>query len=191
MKTRILTMATGLCVLLLAITLCIGVPSSKATAEDEIKAAIEKELAWLAQRQNDGAGNLGDVARTGLAVLEFADHARELEPPTDPFDPGYMYSGNVINGLNYILSRASIVDISVQPAGDPDTRDNAIGVYWHGPEGIWDHPAYHTSIAMMAIAASEAPNRVVSGGICNGWTYQQVLQYAVDYLAFCQSDIHD
>ena len=43
---------------------------------------------------------------------------------------------------------------------------------------------------MMAIAGSRAPDRVVNvpGSLVDGWTYKDVLQDAVDYLAFSQAD---
>ncbi|MGB7533691.1 MAG: hypothetical protein WA977_12055 [Halobacteriota archaeon] len=52
---------------------------------------------------------------------------------------------------------------------------------------------YETSIAMMALAecGCASPDAVVNvpGSAVDGWTYEQVLQDAVDYLAFGQNDI--
>lgn len=162
---------------------------SRAATEAQIEAAIESGLAWLATQQVSAPGPTfgswnNSVGHTGLAVLKFEDYARELNPPMYPFDPNYVYHQNVIDGLNYIFSLASVVPIdSNQPAGDPDTRVNGKGVCWNN--------TYHTSIAMMAIAGSKDPNRTVSGGACDTWTYKAVLQDAVDYLAYGQTDIND
>ena len=43
---------------------------------------------------------------------------------------------------------------------------------------------------MMAIAATRAPDRVVdvSGSVVHGWTYREVLQDAVDFIAWAQND---
>ena len=184
MKTRILSMAAILCVFFLVVALSNGVPTAKAATDEQIEQAITKGLAWLALQQNPDGNWGGDVARTALAVLKFEDYARELEPPLDPFDPDYEYSNNVINGLNYIFSQASIVKISLQTAGDPDTNGNGTGVYWS--DG-WS-TTYYTSIVMMAIAGSKTPDRSVSGGACVGWSYKDVLQDATDYMVYGQSD---
>jgi hypothetical protein len=181
MKTRILAMAASLCVFFLVAALSNGVPTAKAATDEEIEQAITDGLEWLAQQQNPDGNFGGCVARTALAVLKFEDYAlRELG--LDPFDPNYKYSNNVIKGLDYIFSHASIMTpISVQPAGDPDTNGNGKGVHWY-------NSTYYTSIVMMAIAGSNATDRSVSGGACDGWTYKEVLQDAADYMAYGQSD---
>jgi hypothetical protein len=179
MKTRILAIAASLCVFFLVVALSNGVPTAKAATDEQIEQAITNGLAWLAQQQNPDGNFGGCVGKTALAVLKFEDYAREIE--LDPFDPDYEYSDNVINGLDYIFSQASIVDISNQPAGNPDTNGNGKGVHW-------SNSTYYTSIVMMAIAGSKAPDRSVSGGACDGWTYKEVLQDAADYMAYGQSD---
>jgi hypothetical protein len=179
MKTKIFNVTVLSCVLLLSLAVCIGVPNAKAATDEQIEQAIKDGLAWLANEQNIQGGNLGDPARTALAVLKFEDYAREIGKT--PFDDDYMYKDNVVNGLNYIFSQASIMDINNQPAGNPDTNGNGTGVNW-------SNSTYYTSIVMMAIAGSETPDRLVSGGACNGWTYKDVLQDAADYMAYGQSD---
>jgi hypothetical protein len=49
---------------------------------------------------------------------------------------------------------------------------------------------YETSIAMMALGASNAPGRIVNvaGSYVNGWSYRAVMQDALDYLAWAQED---
>jgi hypothetical protein len=165
-------------------------PASAAT-DDEIEQAIANGMVWLSAQQNPSDGSWGDwdkVARTGFAVLKFETHATMADLPEDPFDPSYEYSDEVINGLNYIFANANTIDINVEHGGvdDPDTNGNGIGVYF--TDG--GHQTYQTGIAMMAIAASADPNRVVnvSGSPVDGWTYKDVLQDAVDYMAWGQAD---
>lgn len=158
--------------------------SASAATDEEIEEAIANGTAWLASQQNsDGSwGDWDSVARTGFAVVKFATHATMADPAIDPFNSSYEYSDEVIGGLNYIFANANIIDIDLQPAGDPDTNGNGTGVYFGG--------TYQTGIAMMAIAASADPDRVVNvpGSPVNGWTYKDVLQDAVDYMAWGQTD---
>jgi hypothetical protein len=140
-------------------------------------------LDWLVAQQNpDGSWGVGDqVGKTGLALVKLEERAFELG--YDPFDPDYEYSENVIAGLDFIFSEASVLRIVPQPAGDPDTNGNGIGVQFG-----WG--TYETGIAMMAIASSRAPNMVIATGPLGvlGRQYRDVLQDAVDYFAFGQCD---
>jgi PKD repeat protein len=165
-----------------------------------LKQVIEDGVAWLAAQQKPDSswGYSYAVAETGLAVLKLADHAVDAKYGyglTSPFDPDYPYRENVETGLNYLFANAYIIDIDVQPAGNPDTNGNGIGIYfvsweWWWDEDYWGLRTYETSIAMMAIAGSRTPDMVVNvpGSPVDGWTYKDVLQDAVDYLAFSQAD---
>jgi len=97
----------------------------------------------------------------------------------------------VERGLDYIFANARIVSISVQPHGDPDMDGDGIGVWFHDVDR-WGRPVpiYTTGIALMAIATSRAPDRVVDvpGSPVNGWKYKDVLQDAVDFMAWAQTD---
>jgi hypothetical protein len=164
----------------------IAIPAQAAT-EDEIEQSINDGIAFLIPHQNpDGSwGQFWAVGgKTGLAVLKLEDRAFELGFGS-PFDPAYPFSGNVQMGLDYLFAQAEVIPIWPQPAGDPDTNGNGIGIR------IWfDHPTYETGIAMMAIAASRDPGRIVNvpGSVVDGWTYGDVVQDAADYLAFGQND---
>jgi len=159
-----------------------------------VATVIRDGVSWLVNQQNpDGSwGSWYRVAQTGLAVLKLEEHA--VDPKygyglPSPFDPRYPYREHVEKGLNYIFAHAYIMDISMQPAGHPDTNGNGKGVCFLSWD--WDYQrTYQTAIAMMAIAGSRAPDRVVSvtGSPVDGWTYRDVLQDAVDYLAFGQND---
>jgi PKD repeat protein len=159
-----------------------------------LRTVIKDGVAWLAAQQNpDGSwGWWYPVAQTSLAVLKLEEHAVDWKYGyglPSPFHPDYPYREHVEKGLNYIFSKAYVIDIDVQPAGDPDVNGNGKGVYFVS-WAPWHLRTYETGIAMMAIAGSRAPDRVVSvsGSRVDGWTYKDVLQDAVDYLAFSQND---
>ena len=169
----------------------IGVPGG------DICQAIEDGVAWLVRQQNaDGSwGASYPVAETAFAVLKLETHATDRVPPdgcgyglASPFDPTYPYADNVTRGLDYIFDNANIIDIGTQThdgsVDNPDTNGNGKGVYFSGRR------TYETSIAMMAIAASTTPDRIVNvpGSAVDGWTYKDVLQDTVDYLAWGQTD---
>ncbi len=179
-------------VLMIITSVLAVIPAAQAATPEEINNAINKGLAWLATQQNaDGSWGTSDrVARTALAVLKFETHAT-LQGKS-PFDPDYPYHEQVKKGLNFIFTKARITNIGNQIhdgiVDDPDTNGNGIGVYFYDTSS--HHTMYETGIALMAIAASNAPNRVVnvSGSSVNGWTYKDVAQDTVDYLAWGQTD---
>jgi parallel beta-helix repeat protein len=171
--------------ILVAFTLCFS--TVKAATKAQIDTSIAHGLAWLAGQQNtDGSwGSENQIAQTGLAVKKFEHHA--VAQGKSPLDPTYQYYPQVKRGLNYLFSMAEIMPISPQPAGNPDTDGDSIGVGWDGGE------SYHTGIALMAIAESNCPDSVVNvpGIPVNGWTYRHVASEAVDFLAFAQNDTGD
>ena len=176
-----------------ALLMALTIPSAVTLASNgnAVGDAIADGVAWLADQQNpDGSWGLRHpVSETGLAVLILTEHAVDSEHGyglDSPFDPAYPYGGHVQEGLNYLFANAWLIEIHEQPAGDPDTNGNGLGV-WFG--ATW-HRIYNTSIAMMGIAGSRAPGKVVDvpGSPVHGWTYYDVLQDAVDYLAFGQND---
>ncbi len=151
------------------------VGGTQAAAPDEIEQAISDGITWLVSRQEeDGSWNpWGDpVGHTGFAVVKLADRA--FETGYDPFDPAYMYSTNVTVGLDFIFSQAAV---------SPCDNESIVFASGH-------NETYNTGIAMMAIAASRAPERVVDvpGSVVDGWTYRQVLQANVKYFACSQID---
>ena len=157
-----------------------------------IDEAIDDGVAWLAGQQNpDGSWGTWDiVAKTGLALLKLEDHAVDAKYGyglASPFDPEYPYREHVELGLNYLYANAHIIDIDNEPAGNPDTNGNSKGIYFENWGG---HRTYKAGIAMMAITGSRAPDRIVSvpGSPVDGWEYGDVLQDAVDYLAWGQTD---
>lgn len=166
-KRNLLSAILAVAILLLAVM------PARAATEEEIEQAIVDGLAWLAAQQNpDGSwGSSCRVAHTGMAVLKFESRAIELG--LDPMGDDYEYSDQVALGLDYIVANAHDIAIGVQPAGDPDGNGNGKGVYFDD----CGRPTYNTGIAMMAIAASGHPE-----------LYADILQDAVDYMAFGQCD---
>jgi hypothetical protein len=151
--------------------------SLQAATPEEIKAAIDKGVPWLAaQQQQDGSwpGSSYGIPTTGLAVLKLEDYAVE-QGFNNPLDPGYQFSANVRNGLNFIFQRAIIENDYIRWQ-----------IQWGGE---W---TYVTSIMIMAIISSNNPNGVVdvvnpdSAGI-NGMTYKQVVEGALNFLITHQS----
>jgi len=164
-------------------------PAQAASPED-IDQAIEEGLAWLAAQQDTVTGCWDDsVGATGLAVLKFEIHA--IQQGLRPCNPAYEYHDNVVNGLNYLFANAHIIAIGLQIAGDPDTDGDGIGVYFVTLLGNYRN--YETSIALMAIAAGGEQNKVVDvpGSEVDGWTYHEVAEDAMNYLAWGQTDTGD
>ncbi|MEE8466214.1 MAG: hypothetical protein V3S68_07010 [Dehalococcoidia bacterium] len=162
--------------LVVGVSFLLGTGGSSATAasDEEIENSIQNGLAWLAAEQAPD-GSWGDwgwsaEAATGLAVLKFEERAPELG--FDAFDPDYIYHQQVEDGLNHLFSNSA----------------TAGGLVWiAGPSGYY---TYNTGIAMMALAASRAPGRVVGplGSAVDGWTYEQVLTAMLDWMEDAQND---
>jgi len=169
-------------------------PMANAATQEEIKDAIDRGIEWLVAQQNDDGswGVVDTVAKTALAVKKLELHAVDCKYGyclDSPFDPAYPYAENVSRGLDYLFANAHIINISAQPAGNPDTDGDGIGVYFvdgNDPH----HRNYETGIALMAIVESTTPHRVVnvSGSAVNGWTYYEVAVDTVDYLAWAQAE---
>jgi hypothetical protein len=195
MKHKIISTVVAL-VLLLGL---LSIPA-QAASEEDINNAISNGVAWLAADQEpDGSwpAYWEDVATTGLAVLKLEHRAYELGYDS-PFDPAYEYSDNVIAGLDYLFGSANLFTQSIGTQDhtggasgsidDPDSNANGKGVYAHGHSYPFD--VYDTGIVLSAIAASGTPSRVVNvtGSPVDGWTYFDVAQDMVDWLAWAQSD---
>jgi len=182
MLKKLLSTLITLSLVLILGALLIPSPAMAATPQ-EIQGAIDAGLPWLASQQwSDGSWD-GYVGPTGLALLKFETHAMDMGK--SPLDPSYVYATNVQKGLDYIFSKAIVYPISLQPAGDPDTNGNGIGI------GAWNYEAmYECGIATMAVSASGAPDAVTTNGSVNviGRTYKDVAQDMVDFIAFAQNE---
>jgi hypothetical protein len=158
----------------------IAITAQAAPTRQEIDQAIERGLAWLAASQDEddgywGSGNyrLGDTA---AVVLAFENEGHFP-------GGGTAYSANVEAGLDYIFSKAVETSVPVQPAGDPDTDGDGQAVYFNHYE-----QSYETGMCVMAIVASNTPDRIVTDGDCAGWTYFEVVQDVVDWWAYAQNE---
>jgi len=156
-----------LTLIITALLLVTMVPAVSAATQTEIDTAISNGVVWLATHQNAGGswGSYFPTGETGLAVLKLEDRAIELG--MSPFDPAYAYKSNVENGLQYLFDNVQA-----------DGSINAEG---------YEH-VYTTSIALMAICESGAPNKMVTSANpnSNGKTYKQIAQKAVDWLLAAQ-----
>ncbi|NOQ37295.1 hypothetical protein GQ472_00275 [archaeon] len=176
-----------------AVLILSSVTVVSAATEVEINNSIMMGLEWLANDQ-EGDGSwpdyYGDEATTGLALLKLCEYAKEQG--LDPYDPDYIYSSNVTAGLNYLYSRMSVVDLSLQnhTAGasgmidDPDSNGNGVGIYMSG------YNSYTTGIGLSALSVCGLPERVVNAPntVVDGMTQAQIAQDMVDWLAYAQSD---
>ena len=156
-----------------------------AATEAEKRTAIDSGLAWLAANQRaDGAWTYdfseGDTAATAAALLAFLEEkgnwAANYQPVVDL-------------GLSYIFGRGQVVGIGPQPAGNPDTNGNQVGIKFVPgvPNG---RDTYVTGLVLPVLAklAADTPDATVGGGPLAGQTYRNVVQDTVDYFAWGQND---
>jgi len=155
--------------------------------------AIADGVAWLASHQNPNGSwsTYYQVAKTALAVLVLETHAADIGMSGDP---AYPYREHIDQGFRFLFSHAYITKVTLQPAGNPDSNGNGIGVYFRSPAFPPDrghaYDIYETSIALMAVGAAARPGRAVTtpGSVVNGWSFADVAQDVVDYLAWAQTD---
>lgn len=182
-----------------AVFLCVvfswmgGVYLCQAATDDQKKASIDNALAWLASGQTvDGKWSTEtnlfyyDVAATSSSILSFLESGHAAGVPV--ILNGHNYGDVVGRGLSYLFKQAQLYPISSQSAGDPDSDGNGYGVkFLPGSDDAND--IYVASFALAAIAATGTPEAVVKYGALKGWTYRQVVQNTVDFLAYSQNDV--
>jgi hypothetical protein len=169
---------------------CATLSATTAFAATELQkqAAIQSGLEWMASSQqsdgrwNYGEPNGGDIAATAAALLAF----QEQKAKTGGWF-GADYSAVVNKGYEYILNHAQGVAISNQPAGNPDTNGNGIGVKFvlGGANG---RDTYVSGLVLPALAKRGNLSDTITVGSQSGRTYNAVIQDAVDYFAFGQND---
>lgn len=149
-------------------------------SQAQINAAVDAGLAWLSANQNaDGSWGEGErvLGNTAAIVLAFLEKGHYPGKDT-------LYSSDVEAGLEYIFSKAVIAyPIYPQIAGNPDTDGDTFGVFFKHFS-----PAYETGMCVMAIAASNAPEKIVNTGPCTGWSYFDVVWDVFDWWAYGQVD---
>lgn len=164
-----------LLLLLMLVCSLAAVASAGAATKAEIDAATTKGIEYLVPLQSTGGAPTGawpgDIfypANTGFAVAALEHYAENLGKA--PLDPTYAYAANVQSGLDYLFSAAVYDDVNHW-------------VYWNPVDG---YNVYSTGPCLMAIARSGTPSAVVSVGPLTGFTYLQVAQMTVDWLASAQ-----
>jgi hypothetical protein len=179
LKRKIVSITVALFLLLTML----AIPAQAATPE-EIGDSIEAGIAWLISVQNVngswGPAGSDQFGTTGLILVKLQDYAFE-KGYDGPFDTDYPYKANVENGLNFLFGTTNTVAITAQPAGNPDTDSDGLGV-------SVNNRVYDTGILMMAIAAGRDPAQVVAAGPLTEWSYDAVLQDAADWMAYAQTD---
>ena len=162
----------------------VGVPPASAASQIAINNAIDKGLAYLNTTQlSDGRwqDNGFPVASTAMAVLAFENSPGPGHLPDNLADP---YHTTVARGLDWLLSVATVTPLSVQPAGNPDSNGNGIGIY------LGTYQPYETPMVLMAIVASQNQARIATTGPVGviGRNYKDIATDIVDFLAFAQED---
>ena len=164
------------------------------TLDVEINIGIDEGLWWLHRTQTrnvvgtDGRWTANNVtAATASAVQSFQiNNHFETNPMT--LDP---YADTVARGLKYMLSTLGSVAIGPQPAGNPDSNGNGIGI-----QTITGHPIYVGGQAMDALVTTKTPGTLTTTGPngaalpanIGGRTYGDIVQDMVDMYAWGQYD---
>ncbi|UCE08282.1 MAG: T9SS type A sorting domain-containing protein, partial [bacterium] len=138
---------------------------SQVPSEEDINVSINKGLEFLTSQQNeDGSwgeffmvegddGQLHEaserVAFTGFALTKLCERAYELDY-NSPYEPDYIYSEHVVRGYDFLLGLA-------------DTYGDGKGIFiYETPDPEYrHHETYNVAVALMAIAASMTPDRII------------------------------
>jgi len=184
-------------VLLLALS-----TQANAATPEQIEASIQNGTAWLVANQNpDGSwGTSNQIAETGLILYKLIDRAQELgKDPLEvcgssPTATCYVYAQNVKDGLNFTMTNVQTVAITPQDhtAGatgtidNPDNNGNGKGLAWESQAG-GDRRSYSTGIVTAALSLLDGTKTVAVGPYA-GTAYSLIVQDAVDFLAYAQSD---
>ncbi len=184
-----------------ALFLVIPVLSWSQPTMEEIQASIDAGLEYLVAQQNATDGYWiaygSPEAGTGLALYKLCERAYELGYES-PFDPEYPYSENVVNGFAWIFKQLQVIAINDQDhtgyatmtVDNPDVNGNGTGVCVRYSVG---YESYTTGIVLTAMAASGTPDRLVESATSavDGWTFAEVVQDMVDFLAWGQVEYTD
>ncbi|MCK4659598.1 MAG: hypothetical protein KAV82_08780 [Phycisphaerae bacterium] len=179
-------------------------PADPEHLDVRINMAIDEGLWWLHKTMVHavfGAGAPGyeqpygywndangyPLGATAVALDAFQLHGSKANGDYD----GDPYVETVQKALNYLLYYTYAFNITAQPAGDPDTNGNGVGVVTNRSSSITDsRQTYLGGICMVTLASSGAPNRIAYVGREHvyGRSYADIVQDMVDFFAFGQCD---
>jgi hypothetical protein len=186
---RVLTIGLLLLTLILSLGIVPLTGADEPPTQEEVIEAIAAGVEWLADQQHpDGfwPHEWAECAVTAMAIKKLEHHAVDPKWGYDlpsPFHEEYPYKEHIEKGFAWLLENcADTIEIGVQPAGDPDSDGDGIGVYFDG------YNTYSSGIALMALCEAVELDRVVERGPLTGWTYEEVARDTMDYLAFGQND---
>jgi hypothetical protein len=163
--------------------------AAMASTEVEKQAAIDSGLAWLATQQgasgqwNNDLSSAYNAADTAAALLAF------IEQKDKPLGwNGADYTAAVTNGLNYLMTQATQVNVGLRADGfNANQSGSGHGLYW----GYVGETTYISGLALTTLAKAVSTGYVSASDVItstnaavNGKTYGQVIQESVDmYLA--------
>jgi hypothetical protein len=157
-----------------------------AASQAQINAAIDSGLANLSSQQApSGYWNYGgyEQAATGAAVYAMLSQKARWASNAST------YQANVISGINWLLSNASITTVSTRNDSTPicpNAAATCAGVYWYGS----GESTYTTGLVTPALAffAAAMPNAVATtSGPLAGMTWTQIAQGITNMFAASQS----
>ncbi len=162
-------------------------PDNQATRAD---IAVDEGLWWLHKNQNrtygywnnPTEGNTGyrpSAASGAVQALLTNGHRPEGDPTEDP------YVETVNRGFDYLFSLLQTRTMTVQPAGNPDTNGNGIGL-----EVNTTHRGYQQGMVIDAIASTQYMLGMARTGIAGvkGSFYFDIVIDMMDALIFGQCD---
>jgi len=121
----------------------------------------------------------GNATASCIQAFEIHGHVESGNPEEDP------YAAAVYGGIDYLMTRLSTHNMSLQRNEDPDSNQNGIGL-----SAVDDRPVYETGAIMDALVASGTPDAIARTGGANvmGRRYQDIVQDMVDMYAWGQAE---
>ncbi len=157
----------------------------------EADIAVDEGLWYMHKQQARSGGISGSWLYNGwnpfyaaatassIQAFEINGHLESGDMMEDP------YVETVLNGMRYLLTELQSFGISNQPAGNPDSNGNGIGL-----QTKEQRPAYSVGMVIDALAASDTPDYLAETGGTNviGRTYYDIVVDCIDAYAYGQRD---
>lgn len=178
----------------------LGFPSI-ADLQVDSEIATDEGLLYLAAKQDADSGVFDSgmtSAASDTAATAFALWAMQNQGHLPTNDPALdVYASRVQRGLDYLFANLAVLEDPadlIAPRADiarGATADDVADMNDNGKVIAFDATStlrgYVHPIAMAAVLASGAPNRVVQVGAAAGMTYREVIEDAIDYLGHTMS----